>query len=470
MLKYIVNKEIQETLTSSRFVFTFLLCTILVLLSVFMGITAFREEQKEYSAAIALNKENINRAKSDVTLANLGIKVNRPSQVLSSIVTGISEASGRVATVTYVNDPSLVDSKYDSSPIFSIFGAFDLAFIVKTVLSLLAILYSYDLIAGEKERGTLRLILSNSVPRDTLLLGKMLGGAISLLVSLIIPLVSGILILLVYPNIHISEQDGLRIVLIFLLFLLYLLVYFALGLFVSAHSSTSSSSLLILLFVWVAFVTLVPKVSILAAAQLRPIKSIHEITAQKDAFLRQVQEEGIIRAREWSNKHAPKTEQEEKDYPEDFKKFLGEHQRWLTSRIDEFNAALDRDYESHKRSQERVAMNVSRISPASALVFSTMSLARTGLDEQDRFLAYVRRYKAAFAEWINAQSQKTFKFDRARGDRPLVDLSGLPQFLFEQESLSKSLVRVLPDAGMMAVLIIVLFVGAYVSFRKSDIR
>ncbi len=120
MLKAIVRKEILETLIGPKFVFTFILCSILVLLSVFMGITALREEQKEYSAAVALNKENIIRAKSDVTLANMGIKVNRPPQVLSSIVTGISEASGRVATITFVNDPSLTDSKYDSSPIFSV--------------------------------------------------------------------------------------------------------------------------------------------------------------------------------------------------------------------------------------------------------------------------------------------------------------------------------------------------------------
>ena len=470
MLKVIIKKEIQETLISPKFVFTFILCSILVLLSVFMGITAFRAEQKEYSAALALNKENMNLAKSDVTLANMGIKVNRPPQVLSSIVTGISEASGRVATITFVNDPSLIDSKYDSSPIYSVFGALDLAFIVRLVLSLFAILYSYDLIVGEKERGTLRLILSNSIPRDTLLLGKVIGGAISLLISLIIPLVMGVIILFIYPNIYISALDSLRIILICVLILLYLSVYFALGIFVSAYSSRSSSSLLILLFLWVAFVAIIPKVSILAATQLRPIRSVHEVTAQKDAFLRQVQEEGIVRAKEWGIAHAPKTAQEEKDYAEAFKEFLGEHQKWLTSRIDEFNAAVDREYESQKQSQERVAISLARISPASALVFSAMSLARTGLDEQERFLAAVRRYKGIFTGWINAQSQHTFKYDRGKGDRPQFDLSGMPQFIFEPESLSRSLARALPDAGLMIVLTLGFFVGAYISFRKFDIR
>ncbi len=470
MLKDIIKKEVQETITSPKFVFTFLLCNVLILLSVFTGITAYRAEQKEYSAAIALNKKNLESATSYAVLASLGIKINRPPQVLSSIVSGVSEAVGRVATVNYTNDPSLVDSKYESNPAFSIFGALDLTFIIKIVLGLFAILFTYDLIVGEKERGTLKLILSNGVPRDRLLIGKVVGGYISLIIPLIIPLILGMLILLIYPNISMSGQDWARVLIIFLIFFLYLSVFFTLGLLVSARANKSSTSFLVLLFIWVIFVTVIPKVSILAAAQLNPIPSVHEITAKKEAFLQQVQVESIKRARDWSNEHNPKTAQEENKYPEDFKKFLGENQQWATSKIDENNAALERDYQARKRSQERLALNLSRISPASALMFSTMSLARTGLDEHDRFLASIRAYKSIFAKWINAQSMKNFKFTRARGDQAMVELTDMPQHKFEPESLIKSLARTLPDIGLMVVLIIVLFAEAYVSFLKYDVR
>jgi len=77
-----------------------------------------------------------------------------PSLVLSSIASGISEAVGRAATINYTDDPRLVDSKYASDPIFSVFGALDLTCIIKIVLSLIAILFPYDAIVGEKERGT----------------------------------------------------------------------------------------------------------------------------------------------------------------------------------------------------------------------------------------------------------------------------------------------------------------------------
>ena len=46
----------------------------------------------------------------------------------------------------------------------------------------------------------------------------------------------------------------------------------------------------------------------------------------------------------------------------------------------------------------------------------------------------------------------------------------MPQHKFESETLSKSFARTLPDFGLMIVLIIVFFVGAYVSFLKADVR
>ena len=46
----------------------------------------------------------------------------------------------------------------------------------------------------------------------------------------------------------------------------------------------------------------------------------------------------------------------------------------------------------------------------------------------------------------------------------------MPQHRFEPESLNQSLARVLPDIGLMVVLIIVFFAGAYFSFLKYDVR
>ena len=171
MLRDIIKKEILEGITSAKFVFTFLLCTILILLSVYTGITNYSAEQREYATAVALNKKNMESQPNFLALVSLGTKITKPPQVLSTIAIGVSEAVGRLAKVNSASNPSLVDSKYESNPVYSVFGALDLTFIVKIVLSLFAILFTYNAIAGEKEMGTLKLTLSNRVPRDRLILG-----------------------------------------------------------------------------------------------------------------------------------------------------------------------------------------------------------------------------------------------------------------------------------------------------------
>jgi ABC-type transport system involved in multi-copper enzyme maturation permease subunit len=471
MLRDIIKKEIQDTIMSPRFVFTFLLCTILILLSVYTGINNYQAELKEYSAAVALNRKNLESQQSYGQLAGTGTRINRKPQVLSTVVSGIWEAVGRVAQVNIVYDPSMIESKYSSNPIFAVFGPLDLSFIVKIVLSLFAILFTYDAIVGEKERGTLKLALSNRVPRDTLILGKAIGGFVSLLIPLVIPLVLGLLVLMVYPNISLSGGDWLRIGIICLLFLLYLSVFFTLGLFISARTTRSSTSFLILLFIWVTFVTVIPKASVMMAGQIKPIPSVHKITAQKDAYLQEIQKEAGVEYR----KYMKENPRPEKDKPEERKKWDEEMRKWseefrggLLVRIEEQNAAVERDYQMKMRQQQNLAVNLSRISPASALTFASMSLARTGVSEHERFLNSVKTYKPIFTKWINQKIGSSQPSEE--GEQPKLDLSDMPQHEFTPEGFSESMARMLPDLFLMVFLIILFFVGAYVSFLRYDVR
>jgi ABC-type transport system involved in multi-copper enzyme maturation permease subunit len=471
MLRDIIKKEIQDTIMSPRFVFTFLLCTILILLSVYTGINNYQAELKEHSAAVALNTKSLETQQSYGQLAGTGTKINRKPQVLSTIVSGIWEAVGRVAQVNIAFDPSMIESKYSSNPIFAVFGPLDLSFIVKIVLSLFAILFTYDAIVGEKERGTLKLALSNRVPRDRLILGKAIGGFVSLLIPLVIPLILGLLLLMIYPNIALSGGDWLRIGTICLMFLLYLSVFFTLGLFISARTTRSSTSFLILLFIWVTFVTVIPKASVMIAGQIKPIPSVHEITAQKDAFLGDAQKE----AGEEYRKYMKENPRPGKDKPEERKRWDEETSKWgeelrgrLLAQIEEQNATVERDYQTRMRQQQRLAVNLSRVSPASALMFASMSLARTGVSEHERFLNSVKTYKPAFSKWINK------KISSSQGSQPgqqtKLDLADMPQHEFKPEGVSESMIRMLPDLILMVFLIVLFFVGAYVSFIRYDVR
>ncbi len=468
MLRDIIKKEILDNITSPKFVFTFLLCTILILLSVYTGVTNYRAEKKEYTASVALNKKNLESQPNIQSIMGIGVKISKPPQVLGTVVSGIEEDVGRVASVNVAYEPNLVDSKYGSNPVFAVFGSLDLMFIVKIVLSLFAILFTYDAIVGEKEKGTLKLALSNDVPRDRLILGKAIGGYISLLLPLLIPLLLSLLVLVIAPDLSFGGQDWARLLLIFVMFFLYLSVFFSLGLFVSARTSRSSTSFLVLLFAWVLIVMVIPKAAVIAAGQVKPIPSVHEITAKKDAFLQQIQSEGQKTAIEWVQKNRVGADKDPKAFQEKYLAYVQELNQQLTTKIDENNAAIERDYQQRKSAQQTLAVNLSRISPASALTFGSMTLARTGVDEYERFLASIRAYKPIYTKWANSKLKEGINMQT--GEMGRIKIDDMPQHVYQPEWLSRAVVRTIPDFALLVVMIIVFFVGAYVSFLRYDVR
>jgi ABC-type transport system involved in multi-copper enzyme maturation permease subunit len=470
MLRDIIKKEILDNLTSSKFIFTFVLCTILILLSIYTGIANYSTDKKEHAQSVATVKQGLNPPNTYDVILSGALRVYRQPQVLGTVVNGIEEVAGRVSSVSSTIENSLAESKNESNPIFAVFGPLDLMFIVKIVLSLFAILFTYDAIVGEKEKGTLKLALSNSIPRDRLILGKAIGGYISLLLPLLIPLLLSLIILLLAPNLALGSDDWIRLLFIFFMFFVYLSVFFSLGLFVSSMTSRSSTSFLVLLFIWIVFVMVIPKVAVVAAGQIRPIPSIHEIATQKGLFMLQAQQEYTQAIPQILNKIDPALRKDPKAYQQAYTKIFDNAVNELNLRISENNAKIDRDYQLKKDAQQSLAMNLSRISPASALTFGSMSLARTGIDEYTRFLNSTRAYKPVIRNWYYTNSSLR---DPATGRVNQIDLkviSGMPKNSFEPERLSQSLARTLPDFGLMLAMIVIFFVGAYVSFLRYDVR
>ena len=466
MLKNIISKEILDNIVSPKFVFTFLLCTILILLAAYTGINSYRAELKEYNSAIALNKKNLESQPSWGALAGLGTKITKPPQVLSTIITGIQDAVGRSATVNIAFDPKLIDSKYNSNPVFAIFGPLDLTLIVRIVLSLFAILFTFDAIVGEKERGTLKLTLSNRVPRDQVILGKAIGSFVSLLVPLVIPFLIAMIMVNLFPDISLKGDDWLRIGLIFLFFLLYLSVFFTLGLFVSSRTNRASSSLFILLFIWVIFIFVIPKGAVILSQHIAPVPSVHTVNAQKDAFMQEIQAKGPKLFQEWQQEN-PSEDTDE--YRAKLGQFIGEMRADLVTQIESKNREIEDGYLAKRNKQQILALNLSRISPASALTFGALSLGKTGIQEHERFLNSLRSYKPIFSKWVNIKMTENLDLQNPL-EQPKPVLDDMPQHEFVPMSLGESFSLALPDLIVMVLMILVLFVGAFVSFLRYDIR
>ena len=149
----------------------------------------------------------------------------------------------------------------------------DWGFIIGYVLSLIALLFTFDAISHERERGTLRLMLANSIPRHTVLIGKFLGALISINIPFTLAVLVNLLMISTSSDVHLSAEAWARLGLIFFIALLYTSLFLALGLLVSARVQRSAVSLVILLLAWVTLVVFMPSTLVSIAGRSAPSTS-----------------------------------------------------------------------------------------------------------------------------------------------------------------------------------------------------
>ena len=119
------------------------------------------------------------------------------------------------------------------------FTTLDWGFIVGYVLSFIAILFTFDAISGELERGTLRLTLANPLPRHTVLMGKFLGAFISINIPFAIAVLMNLLLISTSDAVQLNLEAWGRLGVLYGIVILYVCLFIALGLLISAVARES---------------------------------------------------------------------------------------------------------------------------------------------------------------------------------------------------------------------------------------
>ena len=274
MILRIVWKEILSNIKSLRFLLGTVLFLSLVVIFTFVLTGDYRSKQENYNQFVSINEKEL---KQLMTYQNLKPTVYKPPEILAVFSKGVVENVGNSARISIGEVPFPESAATSKNPLISVFPILDITLIFKIVISIFTLLLAYDSISGEKEDRTLALMLSNGIPRYRLLLGKFLGGMITIAIPIAIGfLVLGIL-LSVSPMVNLVASDLVRIVFIFLISLLIVAVLFCLGLLISSLTRTASESLVLLLFIWVLYVIVIPSSSTYLASQIKPVVSREEI-------------------------------------------------------------------------------------------------------------------------------------------------------------------------------------------------
>lgn len=126
--------------------------------------------------------------------------------------------------------------------------------------ALLAIVLGNTAISKERKNGTLRLILSRGVFRDTFLNGKLVGNLVILAVITLATAIITLLSLLVIAGVTLTPDEWLRLGLFFIMSFLYLTFFMVLSMGVAIISAKGSRALLITTIIWLVLAFVLPQI------------------------------------------------------------------------------------------------------------------------------------------------------------------------------------------------------------------
>ena len=482
MFLTVVSKEIIGNLLSFRFTITTILCVLLMSISSYTLRERYERQLNEYNTAVANHLKSFKET-SKHYMTSIYVLDKQPAQ-LSMFANGL-EGIGKTVSVATVGEPTFNNSDVTVEPLSTLFGALDLEFIIRVVISLLALLFTYDAIAGEREQGTLKLTLANSIPRDVVILGKAVGNYVSLLVPFGFSVLIGLGIIVLSPQVHFDGEMWQRLLAAGLVALLYIWVFTAIGLFISVCTQRSATALLSLLLIWVVFVLAVPKASNLLAGQIYRIPSIQEIQGQKSTISHRINNENLRDVMKIGQRTGEEVEKEWRAAGKDIHSDMEGFQSAVSSAVmkkvadmqkqvqDKINAEWDKiqlGYDRQRRKQLELAINFSRISPASSYLLATTSIANTGLTRQQSFLRDTKQYQREFANYTTTKMAEGTAFLDPTNPQAKLDLSDMPLFDAKPPTFDASLSEAWVDILLLAFMGILFFMAAYVSFVRQAVQ
>ncbi len=465
MFKVMLKKEILQIISSNKFAISFAVCSILILLTFFVGANSYLLSRDQYEAAV---QENIRGMDGITDWRMINHRIFLPPQPLAALVNGISNDIGRNINMEGMGELRAHDSKYNEDPIYAAFRFLDLNFIFQIILSLFAVLLLYNAINGEKELGTLRLTFSNSVSRSQYILSKIVGSFSAIIIPLLIPIAIGF-ILLPLMGVPMTSTDWISLLGIIFSGVLYFSVFLTLSIFISASTAKSSTSFLVLLIVWIASVIVIPRASILISGRLVDVPSVDEINSKKSHYMRQISGETLSAMGNFK----PTSNN---DIMREFNEFMDEINTERDEKVTKFNSQVNQERRNAQMEQEKLALNLSRVSPASSFYLISSSFAGTSMELEKNYHEQAKAYQKVFADFQREKEGMTtgggmmFIVRKAGVEENPIDPSELPEFVFKPPSLESRINSALPDLGILFVYNFIFFLVGYVKFLKFDLR
>jgi ABC-type transport system involved in multi-copper enzyme maturation permease subunit len=392
--------ELRNNLFGGKSAVAFFVMLVAFLISLGMMSQVYQNRLENYQESLSLaandlfyNKivqweaKNGDIESSDTVTYPMG-KVRKPEPLLF-FSRGMDTKMGQA--VEFLSTFPIIDITFrpqqDANLLKILFTAPDLAFVVKVLVSLLAILFAYNIICEERESGTLKLLLAGGASRTSILVGKFLGGLTSIWLAFTAAFLVYILAITFLTPLALQGETPVRILLIFLTSLLHIAVFFGIGVLVSVFTRNSAPALILALFLWLVFVFVLPGLSSLIAQQFVSVDSQQKVARMK----------------------LEKAQQMEADYAkahpnEDRANTAGYGQRSdaIRQKISDALQQIEEENTRRIEMQTQLTTNLARLSPVGSTVYLLSALSRDGIEDMELYQRDLQRIKTEWDKKITA--------------------------------------------------------------------
>lgn len=503
MIWKIAKKEFLLNLMTFKFSVATVVCVVLTAVFVPILVKDYQQRLKTYNDNVARNEAELREVR---VYKNITPTIFRPLSVLSVFSAGLEKQLGDSANIELNSIPEADAALTEDNPYLSIFPVLDASLILKIVLSLLAILIAYDSISGERERGTLRLILANRTARHEVLLGKLLAGVVTLVVPTTIAFVVWVLVLEHSPMADLTSSDWARIGLMYLTSLVFISAMYNIGLLFSCLANRSAISLVLGLFFWVVCVVVIPNGSVYVATRIRPLEPREKTDGQVALLRSEINPEARRQIRQTVDIQSYQRMSENdatgafghyyvrgcsKDFFEFWQKAYPVTEPLRIKYADKI-WEVKHGYLKTVWKQRHVADNLSRISPIFSYENAMSILAGTDLSSFQYFMSEAKAYRSRMIEYVRSKTNnfsspsyfttctredvaeyaKDWGGRKARDKKtfdPPLNLKDFPLPIYRLDP-AESLRRVIPDLALLIFANVLFFALSFVAFVKYDVR
>ena len=505
----VIQREFVSNVLTARFMIGFMVCLLSTAVAVFVQVDDYEKRLASYNAAV---REAEPETQEWDLYYNIRPQAHRKPNPLGIFNVGAENFGANTVTIelakpvfelTFPIGDEPAQKRGSDNPFLAMFLTIDVVFIFKIVLSALAILFAFNAVSGEREDGTLKLVLSNAIPRDMIVLGKYLGGMLSLFPIVLISLIVALVIALSSPVTAFDGNHISHVVLIFAVSLLYVSTWYLLGLLLSIWTKTPATTLILSMFVWVMLTIVHSNMATIVVEKFPPYQSKPEAAfvqsaadvwdqfrKERDTYVKQRGYESLKDSISWElGTRSERTNRFltfysygldglyliegyilrdiDKADTSIFQEILGYQEPLRIAYADKVEEILNKPAEERERNA-KFADALSRISFADVYHFAVGAIAGTDRQSYNNFIQDSRTYKRRIVEYLkdkNAFTSRTW----FSNDQGAADLTDLPVFQDRQLSLSESLSRAYIDIFILFAWNIALFMSAYVSFLRYNL-